>query len=142
MNNTQQKLLEMYHPSFREGYQAGRQHRFQEQITLTDMQLVENLQALFQEEEASQGDESVYYAIGHLVGQMSGGAIARQPSEDNTQALQDAFLARVRQTGGANGPALIESIQHFWALQDQLAQMLGAESFLQMIQRGAEPKSL
>jgi len=142
MNNTEQLLVEMYHPLFRDGYQAGRLHKFEGQVTLTDLQLVENLYSIFQGEDAPKVDESVYYAIGHLVGQMSGAVLARQPHEDNTPALQEAFLLQVRQAHGGTAQALIETIRHFWVVQDQLAQTLEADFFVQMMRRGIEPKSL
>jgi len=138
MNNNQQQLLAMSHPSFRGGYQAGRLYTFEKQVPLTDMQLVEDLQSLFQEKEASKEIEAIYHTIGHLVGQMSAWVIPRQPSEDNTQAIRDAFLTKFRQGSGARGSALVESIQQFWVLQDRLAQTLDADNFDQMLRNGVE----
>src|SRR5437868_6386130 len=116
-SNERKTLLYMYHPTFGQGYQAGRQQYFQEKIVLTDKHLVELLQLIFEEsqkEDAEKRDEGVYYSIGRLVGQMSGWVIPQQPHEDNTRELQEAFLAKVMQEYGAAGQALVGTIRQFW----------------------------
>jgi len=141
MSPTQQKLVDIYHPTFRDGYQHGRNQYLQEQIILTDKQLVELLQCIYEEshkDEAEIRDEGVYYSVGRLVGQMSGGAIARQPHEDNTRELQEAFLAKVMQEYGVEGKALSDTIRQLWAMQDQLAIELDADTFEQILNRGVE----
>lgn len=141
MNGTRQTLVDMYHPMFKQGYQHGRQHYFREQIIFTDKHLVECLQFLFEkseQKEAQMREEDFYFSIGQLVGQMSGCVIARQPHEDCTPDLQDAFLVKVAQEYGAEGPILTEAIRQFWKGQDQLAQKLDAYTFDQMINRGVE----
>src|SRR5579864_2808973 len=141
MNTTQQTLVDIYHPKFREGYQMGRQHYFREQSTLTDKDLVECLQFFFEGislEQAEKSQEELYHAIGRLMGQISGRVIARQPHEDNTQDLQEAFLVKVKRAYATAGPALIDTISQFWATQDHLAQELDADTFEQMINRGVE----
>jgi hypothetical protein len=145
MTLTRLTLLEIHHPAFRKGYQDGRQHYFREKTILTDKHLVEYLQDIFKEsekDEANDREEGVYYAIGHLTGQMSGCVIARQPHEDNTRDLQEAFLLKVRHMHGADGQALVDTIGQFWTMQDQLAMTLDADSFGQMLGRGAEQRSL
>jgi hypothetical protein len=142
MSTTRQTLVDIYHPLFREGYQKGRQYYFQEQDIFTDKQFVECLQFAFQndspQEDAKTREEHQYYAVGQLVGQMSGCIIPRQPHEDRTQNVQEEFLATILQEYGPAGQALIDLIREFWELQDQLAQMLDADSFEQIHNRGAE----
>jgi hypothetical protein len=135
---TRQMLVNIYHPRFREGYQAGRQYYFQEQSILTDKELLECLQFVFEEEEGEEREANLYYSVGQLVGKMSGSVIPRHPHEDNTQELQETFLIRVLQEYGVTGQALINSIRQFWAMQDQLAQTLDADTFEQMLHRGIE----
>ena len=132
----------MHHPAFKEGYRTGRQHTFGGQASLTDMHLVEYLQSIFQGENAPSLDESVYYTIGSFVGQMSAQILPRQADEENTQAIQDAFLAKVKHMYEATGQTLSENIRHLWALQDELAQTLDADHFVQMMKRGVEPLNL
>ena len=45
---TRQTLVDIYHPRFREGYQARRQYYFQEQSILSDKELMECLQVVFE----------------------------------------------------------------------------------------------
>ncbi len=141
MSTTRQTLVDLHHPTFRKGYQQGRQDYFREQMVFTDKMLVELLQCVFeqsQQDEAPEREEGVYYSIGQLVGKMSGCVIPRQPYEDRTQDLQEAFLVKVRQEYGTAGPALISTIRQFWATQDHLAERLDAETFEEMLRRGVE----
>jgi hypothetical protein len=141
MNNTQQELLDMYHPAFREGYKNGRKHAFREKTLLIDKHLVESLQDIFQEceqEGTNDREEGVYYAVGNLVGQMSTRVIPRQPHEDNVYEQQEAFLLTVIHKYGAAGASLAETIRQHWASLDQLAQVLDADTFEQMLTGGAE----
>lgn len=145
MKKTRKTLVDIYHPKFREGYQAGREQYFQENSVFIDKQLVELLQFILEEhvqEEAKVQDEGLYYSVGHLVGRMSGRAIPRQPHKGGTQEQQEAFLAKVMQVHGATGNALVETIGQFWTIQDQLAQTLDAESFEQMLNRGEEKEEV
>jgi hypothetical protein len=145
MRTTRKTLVDIYHPKFREGYQAGREQYFQENCVFTDKQLVELLQFVFEEqvqEEEKVREEGLYYSVGHLVGRMSGNAIPRHPHKGSTQELQDAFLTKVMQVHGAAGNALRETIGQFWAIQDQLAQTLDADSFEQMLNRGKEKEEV
>ena len=145
MSPTQQKLVDIYHPTFRDGYQHGRNQYLQEQIILTDKQLVELLQSIYEESQKDEEeirDEGVYYSVGRLVGQMSASAIPRQPHEDNTREVQEAFLVEVTREYGAAGQALSDTIRQFWAMQDQLTIQLDTDLFEQMINRGAERVSL
>ena len=140
-NSTRLTLLDIHHPEFRKGYYHGRKHIFEEQSILTDLQFVDCLQSIFQDSEQENiapVDEAVYYAVGGFVGQMSAGVIPRQPDEDNTLGRQEVFLAKVTRQYGALGQALTDTIRQFWAIQDQLAQTLDADSFEQMLYRGAE----
>jgi hypothetical protein len=67
---------------------------------------------------------------------MSGGAFPRQPHEDNTQDIQEAFLLKLRQEYGAAGQALVDTIRQFWEVQDHLARSLDADTFDKIINRG------
>jgi hypothetical protein len=139
MNTTRLTLLDIYHPAFRKGYQDGRQRYFREKTILTDKYLVEYLRDIFKEsemDEAKDREDGVYYTIGSLVGQMDGCVIPRQPCEDDTRDLQEAFLVKVRQIHGAAGQTLADTIRQFWTMQDLLARMLDADVFEQMLGHG------
>jgi hypothetical protein len=141
MTTTRQTLVDLHHPTFRKGYHQGRQDYFREPTILTDKTLVELLQCIFEEshqDEPPAREEGIYYSIGQLIGKLSGGVIPRQPHEDRTQDLQEAFLGKVQQEYGATGQALTSMIRQFWATHDQLAQTLDAESFEVMLSRGGE----
>jgi hypothetical protein len=135
---TRQILINIYHPRFREGYQAGRHHYFQEPSILTDKELMECLQFIFEEEDGKEREANLYYSVGQLVGQMSGGVIPRHADEDNSREQQETFLIKVMQEYGVTGKALIDTIRQFWTTQDQLAQTLDADTFEQMLHRGLE----
>jgi len=141
MRTTQQTLVDLHHPTFRKGYQEGRQNYFREQMIFTDKMLVELLQCVFeqsQQEEGEEREEGVYYSIGQLVGQMSGCVLPCQPDEDRAQDLQEAFLVKVWQAYGTTGQVLVDTIRQLWTMQDQLAQTLDAETFELMLGRGME----
>jgi hypothetical protein len=141
MGTTRQTLVDLHHPTFRQGYQEGRQDYFRDQVVLTDKLLVELLQCIFEQseqDEAPEREEGVYYSIGRLVGQISGCVLPRQPHEDRTQEMQEAFLVTVRQEYGATGQVLSDTIQQLWTMQDQLAQTLDADTFALMLSRGTE----
>lgn len=145
MSTTRLTLLDIYHPAFRKGYQAGRQHYFRGQAILTDKELVACLQSVFEpheQEKAEEREEGLFYAIGYLVGQMSGCVLPCQPHEDDTRKQQDAFLVKVMQKYGSAGQALVDTIGQFWTMQDQLAITLDADIFEQMLNRGAEESTL
>jgi hypothetical protein len=99
---------------------------------------MECLQFVFEEEDGKEREANLYYSVGQLVGQMSGGVIPRQADEDNTRDLQETFLIKVLQEYGVTGQALIDTIRQFWATQDQLAQTLDADTFELMLHRGLE----
>jgi hypothetical protein len=133
-------LLDIHHPAFREGYQQGREHFFQKQIIFTDKQFVECLlEVIFEEDEPQAPEEEIYAGVGRLLGQMSGGVVARLPHEQGVQNPQEAFLSTIRQQHTTTGQALVQTIQLLWAAQDQLAQTLDANTFEQMCQRGVDP---
>jgi len=139
MSKTRQTLIDIYHPLFREGYQMGRHYYFQKRDMVNDKDLIESLLLAFREEEAGEKCEvNLYHLVGQFVGQMSGCVIARQAHEDTTQDAEETFLAKTKQKYGAAGQALVESIRQFWAMQDQLALALDAESFEVMINRGVD----
>jgi hypothetical protein len=145
MDSKQQELLDMYHPAFRNGYQNGRKHAFREKTVLIDKHLVECLQDIFQEveqEEANDREEGVYYAVGNLIGQISTRVLPRQPHEDYGHEQQEAFLLSVTHKYGAAGASLAEMIRQHWASLDQLALVLDADTFEQMLTRGTERGSL
>src|SRR5205085_6196136 len=103
---SRQTLLDIYHPDFRKGYQDGRKYYFKKQKVLSDKQFVDDLQSIFEDNPKDQAEEQegcVYYAVGSLVGEMSGCVIPRQPYEDNTQELQEAFLVKVAREYEATG---------------------------------------
>jgi hypothetical protein len=77
--------------------------------------------------------ENLYYEIGQLVGQMSGYALPLQPHEERMQDLQEAFLAKVMPQYAGTDKILVKLIRQFWILQDQLAQTLDADTFLEMV---------
>ncbi len=136
MKQTRQTLVDLHHPAFRKGYEIGRQHYFQEQMTLTDKMLVESLRCIFLESEQDEGEKreiGVYSSIGQLVGTLSGGVIPKQPHEDCTQDWQEALLVTVQQEYGAAFSAMIRL---FWITHDQLAEKLDAETFELMLMRG------
>jgi hypothetical protein len=135
-DKTRKTPLAIYHPLFRKGYRDGRRLYFREKPILTDKHLVEFLWQIVEDTQQGNTNErkaDMYYAIGFLVGQMSACVMPRQPHEDNTQELQEAFLLKVRQKYASAGESLVETIQQFWTLQDQLAQILDADSFTQML---------
>jgi hypothetical protein len=141
MSTTRQTLVDLHHPTFRKGYQQGRQDYFREEMILTDKMLVELLQCIFeqsQQEEGEEREEGVCYSIGQLVGQMSGCVLPCQPHEDRTQELQETFLIKFGQKYGTTGQALVDTIRQLWTVQDQLAQTLDAETFELMLKRGVE----
>ncbi len=141
MSTTRQTLVDLHHPAFRKGYQEGRQYYFREQVILTDKTLVELLQCIFEQSQQDEGEKreiGVYYSIGQLVGRMSGCVIPRQPHEDGTQELQEAFLVNVGQQYGVTGQTLVAMIRQLWMMQDHLAQTLDAEAFELMLRRGVE----
>jgi len=49
MSSTQPRLVRIYHPVFRKGYQDGRHNYFRDSMILTDKQLVETLLNIFQD---------------------------------------------------------------------------------------------
>jgi hypothetical protein len=137
---TRKTPLDIHHPAFRQGYWDGRRQQFRKRRILTDKHFVELL--LYMVQEGRQGDakkweQGVYYTIGSLVGQMSTRLLPRQPHEEKAQDVQEAFLLKVAQRYGEAGKDLVETIRQFWAIHDQLAQRLGADTFVQMLCRGA-----
>ncbi len=141
MSTTRQTLVDLHHPTFRKGYEIGRQDYFRAEMVLTDKMLVELLRCIFEQshqDEAPEREIGVYSSIGRLVGQMSGRVLPCQPDEDHTQDLQEAFLVTVQQEYGTTGQALVDTIRQFWTAQDQLAQTLDAETFELMLGRGVE----
>jgi hypothetical protein len=141
MNSTQHTLVALYHPMFRKGYQDGRHYYFREQHLFTDKEFVECLKSVFdpnEYDEATELEGLIYYSVGQLLGQVSGGIFPQQPHEQQTEDLQEKFLSKFRREHGAAAQPLIDTIRQFWTLQDQLAQTLDADIFEQMINRGME----
>jgi len=136
-------LVIITHPKFREGYFVGRQQYFRKPEILTDKELVECLHTLFREIGQTEGpDEHAYYAAASICGHVSGPFLPLQPHEDNTGEVQQAFLDKITQMHGTAGQHLAETIDTFWLLQDQLAMKLDADTFKQMLNRGAENRAL
>jgi hypothetical protein len=141
MPTTRQTLVDIYHPTFRQGYQKGREHYFQEQIILTDKELVECLQSVILDTSLQEQacDDDLYYAIGQLVGQMSARVIPCQPHEDQTQSVRERFLRTLQHTcGPAEEEALLDLIGRYWHVQDQLARLLDADTFDQVLHSGEQ----
>jgi hypothetical protein len=142
MKSVAQTLVEIQHPEFRKGYEQGRKMYFQDRVILTDKQLVESLEAIFEEDEldtAQTREESVYALVGQYVGRMSGCVIPRQPSEEGTPNAQEIFLDNfTHRQIGTTKQALSEVIQQFWKLQDLLAEELDADDFDLMSRRGVD----
>jgi hypothetical protein len=142
MSETENELLAIYHPFFRRGYQDGRRMRFREKVILTDKQLVEFILQLANDRKKINDEVYVQYMVGHLVGQMSGGVIPRQPADDDTQEVQEAFLLKVAAEYGETGADLVEQIRQHWARQDELAERLDGSTFAQMLKRGEKMRGL
>jgi hypothetical protein len=140
MKTTRETLVEIYHPTFRQGYQRGRAHYFQEQTILTDKQLVECLQSVMldtsPQEQACEDD--LYDAIGQLVGQMSACIIPCQPHEDQTPSVRERFLRTLQHTSGPAGEGLLDLMRTYWDVQDQLARLLDADTFDQALHVGEQ----
>jgi hypothetical protein len=141
-----QTLVDISHPLFRKGYQEGRQRYFREPCVLSDERLVQCIGFAFEQpseqEHAEEREDSLYYSMGQLVGEMSGRVLPRQPHEERKQELQEAFLARIVRKYAETGPALAKTIRQFWVVQDQLAQTLDAENFERMINSGTKKEDL
>jgi hypothetical protein len=136
MSDTQQIIIDLYHPAFRQGFLEGRRDGFQEQGVLINKQFVEELQELFEDIEQDGTNkkwEGIYYPVGYFIGQVSSCAIPRQSDEDATRKRQEAFLLQFRKTCQATEEILVEKIQQFWTIQGELSQMLDSGSFSQML---------
>src|SRR5689334_18833635 len=120
MPTTRETLVDIYHPAFRQGYQKGREHYFQEQAILTDKELVECLQSIILDisPEGQVCDDDLYYAIGQLVGQMSACVIPCQSHEDQTQSVRERFLRTLQRPNGPATEALLDLIRRYWSVQD------------------------
>jgi hypothetical protein len=141
MPTTRETLVDIYPPTFRQGYQKGREHSFQEQAILTDKELVECLQAVILDTSPGEQtcEDDLYYAIGQLVGQMSAHVIPCQPHEDRTHSVRERFLRTLQHTCGPAGEeALLDLIRRYWHVQDQLARLLDAETFDQVLHSGEQ----
>jgi hypothetical protein len=141
MPTTRETLVDIYHPTFRQGYQKGREHYFQEQIILTDKELVECLQAVILDTSPQEQacDDDLYYVIGQIVGQMSACAISCQPHEDQTPSVRERFLLTLQRTCGSAGEeTLLDLIRTYWDMQDQLAKLLDADTFNQILHSGGQ----
>ena len=135
-------LLEMHHPTFKDGYQAGRQGYFTTLSSLTDINLVSGLQAHFEENpvHTAQNQEDLYYVVGALIGQISGPLISAQPDEEDGDAERQQRLLgelRTRLGDGEQVDHLIGTIAAFWQAQDTLATTLDEHTYEQVLQRGS-----
>jgi hypothetical protein len=136
MTNTQKTFLEIYHPAFRRGYQAGRYCYFYKAIRLTDQYIVEGILNIANNVDNQQDAEEMYYAIGFVFGLMSACVLPFQKGEEDAKAVEEAFLQEVREKYETTGERLAVIIQHHWDTLDDLAQELDAPTFVQMLQRG------
>jgi len=136
-------LIEMHHPAFKHGYQAGRNSYFrQEAGRLTDKQLVACLETSVQEGLFTEDDEGTkYFIIGQLIGQLSGPIIPRQPSEEDEAAHQTRLLAEVAATYGESQQTdhLKATITTLWQTQDELATQLDEDTYERVLCRDAFP---
>jgi hypothetical protein len=140
---TPQTLVVISHPIFSNGYLDGRLGSFQERHNLNDYLLTMRLWSAFassryEQANESQREEMLYDLVGQLVGEMSASVLPRQPHEEHTRALQEAFLAKVMPQYRGTDKTLVKLIRQFWILQDQLAQTLDAETFEEMITCGRD----
>jgi hypothetical protein len=131
----------MHHPAFRQGYQAGRNIYFrQEAGRLTDKQLVACLEAMVQDGLFTSDDENTnYYVIGQLLGQLSGPIIPRQPDEDDEEVRKTRLLAHITATYGESQQTdhLKATITTLWQAQDELAIQLDEETYERVLCRDA-----
>jgi hypothetical protein len=136
-------LIEMHHPDFRRGYQQGRHCYFTSQNRLTDKDLVACLQWLSEDTnpQDQQDEEEWYYALGQLIGQISGPLIPPQPYEQNEEQRQQRFLAELRASYGESEQTerLIQTVIGLWRAQDTLAAQLDAEIYERVLHRNASP---
>jgi hypothetical protein len=137
----QQTLIEMHHPEFKHGYQNGRNAYFQTATpAFTDKQFVECLKGLVQDGLWTDDDEaSDYFAIGYLIGQLSGAVIPRQPQECDEQERQQRLLATLRATYGDNEETerLVEAVSTMWKAQDYLALAMDVDTYERVLYRDA-----
>jgi hypothetical protein len=134
-------LIEMHHPAFKRGYQAGRAWYFRREVgPLTDKQLVECLETAAQEGLFSEDDESTrYYIIGQFIGQMSGSVIPRQPNEEDEALCQERLLAHITAIYGEceQTDRLKATITTLWQAQDELAAKLDNDIYKRVLCRDA-----
>jgi hypothetical protein len=139
----QHTLIEMHHPAFRHGYQQGRNCYFTSQNRLTDKDLVTCLRWLMEDTSTQdkQDEEEWYYAIGQLMGQISGPLIPPQPGEQDEEQRQQRFLAKLRTTYGQSEQTecLIQTVTGLWKAQDALAEQLDADTYERVLHRDASP---
>lgn len=78
-------LVDIHHPAFRKGYQEGRASALQEQAIVSDKDLVDFLQLVFDDRKLNKPDEqedNLYYSVGHILGEVSMHVIPYQPYEE------------------------------------------------------------
>jgi hypothetical protein len=140
MSMTRGTLVDMYHPLFRRGYRLGRQCYFQDPRVFTDKTLVECLWFIFGEQEGAERWEELYLLVGQLLGLMSGCVIPQQSDEEGMPDLQEVFLAGIEQEygDGESGQAIVDGVRLFWSVRDQLARVLGAETFEMLLDCGVK----
>jgi hypothetical protein len=139
----QQTLIEMHHPEFRRGYQEGRNIYFQQKaVPLTDKELIACLEALVQEGLFTDGDKaSDYYALGQLLGQLSGAVIPHQPHECNEDKRKQRVLAQLRAASPNHQEAerVVKAVTTLWNVQDFLASYLDVDAYARVLHRDASP---
>jgi hypothetical protein len=135
---TPQTLVVISHPIFSNGYLEGRLGSFQEQHNLNDYLLTMRLWSAFasspyEQANKSQREEMLYDLVGQLVGEMSAGVLPRQPHEEQRLALQAACTTKVLDVEKERRRAIKETLRQFWIVQEQLAHLLDADLFEEII---------
>ena len=75
----------------------------------------------------------LYDLVGQLVGEMSASVLPRQPHEEQRLALQAACTTKVLDVEKERRRAIKETLRQFWIVQEQLAHLLDADLFEEII---------
>jgi hypothetical protein len=133
-----QTLVVLSHPIFSNGYLEGRLGTFQKRYTINDDLLVMRLwcglgSARYEQATESEREEMRYDLIGQLTGEMSAGVLPLQPGEAERQAFQSAFTRKVLDLEKERRLAIKQTLHRFWVAQEQLAHLLEADLFEEII---------